>query len=152
MTQMPGPARCARAMLVVAGASSIVLVVWLTVVAATFETGALGELVLGVLLLAAVLCAVLAVASFAIAAKFPDGGNKVRIGAVVVGWVIVVGSAVALLAGHREWAAGVAVGALVTAFSTRESTRDWFDRPRTWPPRARRPRSSSPREGNQGQP
>lgn len=141
MTQMPGTARCARATLIVVGTSSVVPVVWLTVVAARFGTGALGELILGMLLLASIAFALLAVASFVIAAKFADGGNKVRVGAVVVGWVIVVGSAVALLADHGVWSAGIAVGALLTALSTREVTREWFDRPRL---------SSSPRRGNEG--
>jgi hypothetical protein len=122
MTQMPGTARCSRAMLVVVGASSAVPVVWLTVIAATFETGALGELVLGMLLLAAIALALLAGASFTIAAKFADGGNKVRVGAVVVGWVIIVGSAVALLADHGVWAAGVAVGALRPRGGTKAMT------------------------------
>ncbi|MGW1882750.1 hypothetical protein [Streptomyces sp. NPDC001970] len=141
MSRMPGTARCARAMLFVVGASSVVPVVWLTVVAATFETGALGELILGMLLLAALPFALLAAASFVIAAKFADGGNKVRVGAVVIGWVILVGSAVAVPAGYEMCGAGVAAGALLIALSTREGTRDWFDR-------ARLP--SSPCEGDHG--
>ncbi|MET9902889.1 hypothetical protein [Streptomyces sp. NPDC006446] len=130
MTQMPGTARCARAVLVVVGASSVACVAWLTVVAATFETGALGELILGMLLIAVILSALLAVASFVIAAQFADGGSKVRVGTVAVGWVVVVGSAVAVLGHHGVWGAGAAVGALLTALSTTEGTREWFGRPR----------------------
>ncbi|WP_351228151.1 hypothetical protein [Streptomyces sp. NPDC002133] len=141
MSRMPGTARCARAVLFAVGASGVVPVLWLTVVAATFETGALGELILGLLLLAALPFALLAVASFVVAAKFAGGGDKVRVGAVVIGWVVLVGSAVAVPAGYELGGAGVAVGALLIALSTREGTRDWFDR-------ARLP--SSPRECDQG--
>ncbi len=130
MTQMPGTVRCARAVLVVVGASSVIPIVWLTVYATTFETGALGQLILGMAILAVIPFTLLAGASFAIAARFTDGGNKVRIGAVVVGRVVVGSSAVAFLAHHGVWAAGVAVGALLAALSTGEGTRDWFDRPR----------------------
>ncbi|MFF8196530.1 hypothetical protein ACF05L_37995 [Streptomyces bobili] len=129
MTQMPGAARCARAMLVVAGMASVVALVLLTMVAATFETGALGELILAVLLLAAIPLVLLAVASFVLAAKFADGGGKVRLGAVVVGWILVAGSTAAVLAHHGWWGAGLAVGALLTAFSSAERTREWFERP-----------------------
>ncbi|MFM9705828.1 hypothetical protein [Streptomyces galilaeus] len=130
MTQMPGAARCARAMLVAAGTASVVALVALAMVAATFEPGALGELILAMLLLAAVPLVVLAVASFVLAARFADGGDRVRLGAVVVGWMLVAGSAIAVPAHHGWWGAGVVVGALLTAFSTAERTREWFARPR----------------------
>jgi hypothetical protein len=123
-------------MVVVVGASSVVPVVWLTVVAVTFRTGALGELVVGMLVLAALPFALLAVASFVIAAKFAGGGDKARVGAVVVGWVTVVGGAVAALAHHGMWGVGVPAGALLTALATSEGTRYWFDPP--GPPSSRR--------------
>ncbi|MEV5488614.1 hypothetical protein AB0L47_11495 [Streptomyces bobili] len=130
MTQMPGAARCARALLVAAGTASVVALVPLAKVAATFEPGALGELILAMLLLAAVPLVALAVASFVLAAKFADGGDRVRLGAVVVGWMLVAGSAAAVPAHHGWWGAGVAVGALLTAFAGAERTREWFARPR----------------------
>ncbi|MEU0338528.1 hypothetical protein ABZ092_05950 [Streptomyces bobili] len=69
-------------------------------------------------------------ASFVRAAKFAGGGNKVRIGAVAVGWVLAAGDTAAVLAHHGWWGAGVAVRALLTAFSGTERTREWFERPR----------------------
>ncbi|BAC68491.1 hypothetical protein AQJ43_28600 [Streptomyces avermitilis] len=130
MTQMPGTARCARAILVVVGTVNAATVAWLTAAAATLETGALGELVLGILLLAAIVSAALAIASFTIAAKFTHGSSKTRTGAAAVGWITILAGTIALLTDHPMGAAGAAAGTLLTALSTRTGTRDWFDRPR----------------------
>ncbi|TDC74495.1 hypothetical protein [Streptomyces hainanensis] len=126
MNRLPGTARWARATLLVVGAAGVVAGGWLTVVAATFETGALGELILGMLLLAALGVALFAVLAFAIAARFADGGDGVRLGAVAMGWALVVGSGGAGLAVHGAWGVGVAVGGLLALLATREDTRDWF--------------------------
>ncbi|MET7608463.1 hypothetical protein [Streptomyces avermitilis] len=130
MTQMPGTARCARAVLVVVGTLSAVTVAWLTAAAATLETGALGELVLGILLLTAIASAALAVTSFTLAAKFTHGSNKTRTGAAAVGWVTILASTIALLTDHRMGATGAAAGTLLIVLSTRQDIRNWFDRPR----------------------
>ncbi|MFF3327425.1 hypothetical protein [Streptomyces sp. NPDC002889] len=116
-------------MLFVVGAMSIVAGLWFAVVAAILETGALGQLMVGLLLLAAGLFATLAVASMVIAARFANGGNGVRVGAVVIGSLIVTGSAVTVMTHHGAWGVGGAVGILVIVLSTREDTRDWFARP-----------------------
>lgn len=129
MSQMPGTARSARVVLFAVGALSVVAVVWLGVVAAMFETGALGGLILGMLLLAATLFALLAVASFVLATKFTGGGRKVRFGAVVVGWVTFVGSTIAALASHAAWGAATMAGALLLVLSVASATKDWFDVP-----------------------
>ncbi|GDY88222.1 hypothetical protein SAVCW2_74210 [Streptomyces avermitilis] len=100
MTQMPGTARCARAILVVVGTVNAATVAWLTAAAATLETGALGELVLGILLLAAIVSAALAIASFTIAAKFTHGSSKTRTGAAAVGWITILAGTIALLTDH----------------------------------------------------
>ncbi|MGW1723429.1 hypothetical protein ACWCQK_10940 [Streptomyces sp. NPDC002306] len=127
MTQLPGTARSARALLVVVGAAGAVGLTGLIVAAVTFRTGALGELVLGMMALAAIPCAALAVTSFVLARKFADGGDSVRVGAVAVGWVVIVAGAVALLAGREMWGgAGITLGAVLTVLSTTERTRDWF--------------------------
>jgi hypothetical protein len=151
---MPGTARWARALLVVVGACGVVPVVRLTVSAVTFETGALGAPVLGLLLAAALACASLAGSCFVIAARFADGGGKVRVGALAVGWLVAVGSAVAVLTGRGVWGAGVATGALLAVCAAGRDTREWFDRPRlTWPPdeEARRsPLSGRPTAGLDG--
>ncbi|MGX5185386.1 hypothetical protein ACWKT5_21775 [Streptomyces avermitilis] len=130
MTQMPGTARCARAILVVLGTVNAATVAWLTAAAATLETGALGELVLGILLLAAIASAALAIASFTIAAKFTHGSSKTRTGAAAVGWITILAGTIALLTDHPMGASGAAAGTLLTALSTRTGTRNWFDRPR----------------------
>ncbi|MFD9006882.1 hypothetical protein ACFV0T_39110 [Streptomyces sp. NPDC059582] len=127
MPQLPGTARCARALLVVVGMAGVVALSWLIVAAVTLRTGALGELILGMMAVAATICAALAAVSFVLAGKFAAGSNTVRVGTVVVGWVILVGGAVAALAGQGMWGgAGVAVGALLAFLSTTEPTRDWF--------------------------
>ncbi|MET7441505.1 hypothetical protein ACWERY_21775 [Streptomyces sp. NPDC004082] len=130
MTRMPGTARWARALLVVVGACGVVPAVRLTVSAVRFETGAMGAFVLGMLLAAALACASLAGSCLVIAARFADGGDKVRVGALAVGWLVAVGSAVAVLSGRGVWGAGVATGALLAVLTTGRDTREWFDRPR----------------------
>ncbi|MFI5473563.1 hypothetical protein ACIA6D_25385 [Streptomyces cacaoi] len=130
MTRMPVTARYARALLVALGLSGIACSVRLTAAAAVFESGALGGLVVGMLLLAATGCAVLAVTSLVISARFADGGGAVGRGAVVVGWVIILGSSVAALAHHFAWGAGVALGALLVALSSGAAAREWFGRSR----------------------
>ncbi|MEU2433680.1 hypothetical protein ABZ611_30020 [Streptomyces sp. NPDC007861] len=130
MSQMPGTVRSVRAMLLAVGAGSVVAALGFVVAAATFETGALGTVVVGFFLLAAVLLGAFAAASIVIASKFADGGNGVRIGAVVVGSLLTVGSATGLMAHSGAWGFGVVVGLLVTILSTREDTRDWFGLPR----------------------
>ncbi|MFJ8510920.1 hypothetical protein [Streptomyces avermitilis] len=143
MTQMPGTARCARAVLVVVATSSALAVAWLTAAAATLETGALGALVLGILLLGAIASAALAITSFTIATKFTHGSNKTRTGAAIVGWITILVGTIAVLTNHPIGATGAAAGTLLTALSTRQDTRDWFDRPRVPPP---------PRKENQHRP
>ncbi|MET7788653.1 hypothetical protein ABZS93_18880 [Streptomyces sp900116325] len=134
MVQMPGTVKSARALLLVVGAGNIVASLWLMMAAATLRTGAMGQLVIGLLLLAALPFGTLAAAAIVIAAKFTTGGHRVRIGAVAVGSLTVVGSSI--IAGtaisaklhNGAWGMAVAVGALVIVLSTRQDTRDWFDR------------------------
>lgn len=136
MVQMPGTVKSARALLLVVGAGNIVASLWLMTAAATLQTGAMGQLVIGLLLLAALPFGTFAAAAIVIAAKFTTGGHRVRRGAVVVGSLIIAGSSI--IAGtaisaqlhNGVWGSGVAVGALVIVLSTRQDTRDWFDRPR----------------------
>ncbi|MFI5632575.1 hypothetical protein ACIA8E_24990 [Streptomyces sp. NPDC051664] len=136
MVQMPGTVKSARAVLIVVGAGNIVAALWLMMVAATLQTGAMGQLVIGLLFLAALPFGTLAAAAFVIAAKFTTGGHQVRIGAVVVGSLVIVGSliiagtAISAKLHNGVWGIVVAVGALVIVLSTRQDTRDWFDRPR----------------------
>ncbi|MEV7680344.1 hypothetical protein AB0O64_17595 [Streptomyces sp. NPDC088341] len=136
MSQMPGAVRSVRALLLTVGAGNILAALWLVVAAATLETGAMGGLIVGVLLLAALPFGMLAAAAIVVAAKCPNGGKGVRIGAVVVGSLIIVGSsiitgtAINAKLPNGAWGFGVAAGALVIVLSTRQNTRDWFDRPR----------------------
>ncbi|MGY5033712.1 hypothetical protein ACWC9U_23100 [Streptomyces sp. 900116325] len=103
--------------------------------AATLQTGATGQLVIGLLLLAVLPFGTLAAAAVVIPVKFTTGGHRVRIGAVAVGAVTVVGSsiiagtAISVKPHNGAWGTAVAVGALVIVLSTRQDTRDWFDRP-----------------------
>ncbi|MET7524996.1 hypothetical protein [Streptomyces sp900116325] len=135
MVQMPGTVKSARALLLVVGAGNIVASLWLMMAAATLRTGAMGQLVIGLLLLAALPFGTVAAAAIVIAAKFTTtGGHRVRIGAVAVGSLTVVGSstiagtAISAKLHNGAWGMAVAVGALVIVLSTRQDTRDWFDR------------------------
>ncbi|MFB6704941.1 hypothetical protein ACFCW6_09535 [Streptomyces sp. NPDC056333] len=136
MVQMPGTVKSARALLLVVGAGNIVASLWLMTAAATLQTGAMGQLVIGLLLLAALPFGTLAAAAIVTAAKFTTGGHRVRIGAVAVGSLTVVGSpiiagtAISAKLHNGVWGIAVAVGALVIVLSTGQDSRDWFDRPR----------------------
>ncbi|MFE5108052.1 hypothetical protein [Streptomyces sp. NPDC056663] len=136
MVQMPGTVKSARALLLVVGAGNIVAALWLMTAAVTLQTGAMGQLIIGLLLLAALPFGSLAAAAIVIAAKFTTGGHRVRIGAVVVGTLVIAGSliitstAISVKLHDGAWGIGVTAGALVVVLSTRQDTRDWFDRPR----------------------
>ncbi|MEV6654081.1 hypothetical protein [Streptomyces sp. NPDC051219] len=130
MRQMPSAVKSVRAMLLVIGAGNVVAALWFMVAAATLETGAMGHLVVGLLFLTAIPFGTLAVISIVLAAQFTNGGNRVRIGAVVVGSLIAAGSAVSVPAHDGMWGVGVAAGVLVAVLSIRGEARDWFDRPR----------------------
>ncbi|WP_392842179.1 hypothetical protein [Streptomyces sp. LN500] len=69
MVQMPGTVKSARALLLVVGAGNIVAALWLMTAAATLQTGAMGQLIIGLLLLAALPFGSLAAAAIVIAAK-----------------------------------------------------------------------------------
>ncbi|MFB6982611.1 hypothetical protein [Streptomyces scopuliridis] len=130
MNQMPGAVKAARALLLAVGAGNILAVLWIVVAAATLETGAMGELIVGMLLLAALSFGMLAAAAILVAAKCANGGKGVRIGAVVVGSLIITSTAINAKLPNSAWGFGVTAGALVIVLSTRQNTRDWFDRPR----------------------
>ncbi|MEU5072182.1 hypothetical protein AB0G76_11605 [Streptomyces asoensis] len=134
MTRMPGTARCARALLLLLGVSGLVCAGRLAVAAAGFESGALGGPVLAVLLLAAAACGATAVTALAVAARFAEGGGRVRRAAAAVGWVFAVAGAAAGLVHHAAWSAGSAAGALLVGLVGGERARDWFDRGRLSPP------------------
>ncbi|GAB7110336.1 hypothetical protein JCM4814A_86510 [Streptomyces phaeofaciens JCM 4814] len=133
MTRMPGSARCARVLLAALVVAGAVCAAWLAVAAATFETGALGAPFLGLLLLAATGCALTAVASLVVSVRFAEGGAAVRVGAVAVGWVTVLGSLAAFMTHGHAWSAGIACGAALVALSGRRETKDWFERGRPLP-------------------
>ncbi|MEU5764760.1 hypothetical protein ABZ782_02405 [Streptomyces asoensis] len=134
MTRMPGAARCARALLLLLGVSGLVGAGRLAVAAAGFESGALGGPVLAGLLLAAAACGATAVTALAVAARFAEGGGRVRRAAVAVGWVFAVAGTAAGLAHHGAWGAGSAAGALLVGLAGGEPARQWFDRGRLSPP------------------
>ncbi|MFF0290638.1 hypothetical protein [Streptomyces sp. NPDC005262] len=136
MSRMSGTVKSARALLLVVGAGNIVAALWLVWAAATLQTGAMGQVVIGLLLLAALPFGALAAAAIVSAAKFTTGGHRVRIGAVGIGSLILVGSlitagtAISAKLHNGAWGVDVVAGALVIVLSTKRDARDWFDRPR----------------------
>ncbi|WP_411087366.1 hypothetical protein [Streptomyces sp. 061-3] len=136
MSQMPGTVKSTRALLLVVGAGNIVAALWLVMAAATLQTGAMGQLIVGLLLLVALPFGTLAAAAIVIAAKFTTGGHRIRKGAVVVGSLLIVvaliidSTAISAKLFNGTWVVAVVAGALVIVLSTRQDTRDWFDRPR----------------------
>ncbi|MFC4468423.1 hypothetical protein ACFPH6_28435 [Streptomyces xiangluensis] len=130
MSQMPRSVKSVCAMLLVIGVGCLVPALWFVTDAVTLETGAMGELIVGLLFLKVFLFGALAVSSIVIAAKFGRGGNRVRIGAVVVGSVITALCATGVLVHDGSWSFGAGAGFLVIALATSQDARDWFDR---WP-------------------
>lgn len=130
MSQMPGGVRAVRAMLLAIGAGSLVSALWFVTAAATLETGTMGELIVGLLLLKATPFGLLAAIAIVTATKFSHGGQRARIGAVVVGTTIAASCTIGVLVHDGVWGFGVAAGFLVIVLSTSQDTRDWFGR---WP-------------------
>lgn len=128
MVQMPGTVKSARALLLVVGAGNIVAALWLMTAAVTLQTGAMGQLIIGLLLLAALPFGSLAAAAIVIAAKFTTGGHRVRIGAVVVGTLVIAGSliitstAISAKLHDGAWGIGVTKPALSWSSSRPDGT------------------------------
>ncbi|MFF4761998.1 hypothetical protein [Streptomyces sp. NPDC001292] len=130
MTRIPTPVRTVRVMLLLVVPISGTVALRFAVAGATVESGAFGEPAMGLLFLAALPLAVLAVMSLVVALKIANGGNGVRAGAIVIGWLVITAGVVGALAHHRAWSAGAVLGAVMLFLATGPDTRDWFDTPR----------------------
>ncbi|MFB7733232.1 hypothetical protein ACFC08_02285 [Streptomyces sp. NPDC056112] len=130
MPHMPTAVRAVRVILFLVAPVSGTLALRFAVAGATVRSGAFGELIMGLLFLEALPLAVLAVLSLVVALKTAKGGNGVRAGAVVAGWLMTGAAVVGALAHHTAWGAGVVLGAVLLFLATGPDTRDWFDTPR----------------------
>ncbi|OQD57729.1 hypothetical protein BM536_001175 [Streptomyces phaeoluteigriseus] len=130
MSQMPRSVKSVCALLLVIGAGSLLPALWFVAEAGTLGTGAMGELIVGLLLLKVLPFGMLAVGSVVIAAQFGHGGDRVRIGAVVVGSVVAGLCAIGALVHDGSWSFGIGAGFLVIVLLTSQDARDWFGR---WP-------------------
>ncbi|MGW3511490.1 hypothetical protein [Streptomyces sp. NPDC000994] len=130
MTRIPTAVRAVRVILFLVVPVSGTVALRFAVAGATVRSGAFGELVMGLLFLEALPFAVLAVMSLVVALKIANGGNGVRVGAVVAGWLVISAGVVGALAHHRAWSAGALLGAVLLFLATGPDTRDWFDTPR----------------------
>jgi hypothetical protein len=133
--QMPGTVKTARVLLFVVGGLNVLAALLLAVAGAALQSGEVSTadtegLSGGLLFFMAVISAALAVAAIVIAAKFGKGGNGVRVGAIVVGSLIIASGAVNVATGNAPSIVGLAIGVLVVVFSAKQDAKMWFNRPR----------------------
>ncbi|MGW1404403.1 hypothetical protein ACWCRF_38685, partial [Streptomyces sp. NPDC002405] len=122
MPYMPTAVRAVRVILFLVVPVSGTVALRFAVAGATVRSGAFGELIMGLLFLKALPFAALAVLSLVVALKTAKGGNGVRVGAVVAGWLMIGTAVVGALTHHRAWSAGAVTGFRVGLPSTNSTS------------------------------
>ncbi|MFE6227221.1 MULTISPECIES: hypothetical protein [unclassified Streptomyces] len=132
MAVMPGTVKTARVLVWIIAILQILGGIAVAALAGTYanSSSSSSDAVTGVVLGLAVFAIALGIWGVVIAAKVANGGNGIRISAIVYGSLVTLGGVANVAQGQNASVAALALGVLIIVFFAKADAAAWFKRPR----------------------